>query len=429
MRTLPLFLLGGTILAVALNAPDVPAPRFAKSELTREFWAEGADFGDFNRDGKPDLAAGPYWWEGPDFSKRHAYDATDTRKSPSGQAPHRAKNPEGEMVSVAGFAGAYSGTNAYSDCFQLFSGDFNGDGWDDILTVSFPGKDAFWFENPRGGDSPWKRHTAYPSVDNESPVLVDVTGDGTPELVFHTKVEEKGGACLGYASPDPGNPAAPWKFHPISAPGKWGRFQHGLGVGDVNGDGRTDLLMVHGWWEQPESLEGDPEWAFHAADFASNGAQMHVDDVNGDGRADVVTAIEAHGHGLAWNEQKPDGSFVRHPIMGKTAGESAGGVVFTQPHAVEMADIDGDGQRDIVTGKRYFAHGPKGDIDPLGTPVLYWYRVSHDESGKVSFEPHRIDDASGVGTQFTVRDVTGDGQVDIGIANKRGVFFFRQEAR
>lgn len=422
----PGLLAAGFALVSAADKAEGP-PGFGRLELTPEFWAEGVNFGDLNHDGAPDLVAGPLWWEGPDFTKRHAYGPTE-RKSPMGEAPHRAKNPAGEMVTVAGFPGVWSGRNSYADCFQVWCRDLDGDGWDDVLTVSFPGKEAFWYANPRTPDGEWKRHVAFPVVDNESPAFTDVTGDGSPELVFHTRVEAKGGACLGYATPDPANPAAEWRFHPVSAPADWGRYQHGLGVGDVNGDGRRDLLMNHGWWEQPASLEGDPEWAFHAVDFAPQAAQIHVFDVNGDGRNDVVTAVEAHGHGLVWHEQLEGGGFRRHGVMGKTAEESAGGVVFTQPHAVEMADIDGDGLPDVVTGKRAWAHGPKGDVDPAGTPVLYWYRLTRDAAG-ARFEPRIIDDRSGVGTQFAVGDANGDGRPDVAIANKRGVFLFRQEAK
>ncbi|MCH7225466.1 FG-GAP repeat domain-containing protein [Haloferula sp. A504] len=433
MRWMPPMLLAMVVTAHALKqeAGDGKAAAFERFELTREFWSEGVDFGDLNHDGEADVVAGPHWWAGPDFEQRHSYGPSE-RKSPSAEAPHRAKNPEGEMVTVAGFPGAWSGRNGYSDCFQLWCDDFNGDGWDDVLVVSFPGKEAFWYANPRNEEGDWKRHVAYPAVDNESPLFVDVTGDGRRELVFHTELKEKGGACLGYAAPDPANATAPWRFHPVSAPHpdpkpqKWGRFHHGLGAGDVNGDGRIDLLMNHGWWQQPESLKGDPEWKFHAADFAPQAAQIHVDDVNGDGRNDVVTALEAHGHGLAWHEQGEDGTFRRHEIMGKTPEASAGGVVFTQPHAVEMADMDGDGLTDIVTGKRFWAHGPNGDVDPDGTPVLYWFKLSRDGKGGASYEPRLIDRDSGVGTQFAVRDVNGDQRPDVAIANKRGVYVFRQ---
>ncbi len=423
---IPAVLLVWAAAAFALRSEEAPAESagFERLELTREFWAEGVNFGDLNGDGAADVVAGPWWWAGPDFTERHAYASTE-RRSASGEAPHRAKGPGGEMVTVAGFPGAYSGRNAYADCFQVWCGDFNGDGRDDVLKVSFPGQEAFWYANPGEPDGEWERHVAAPAVDNESPTFADLTGDGRPELIYHTRVPERGGACLGYASPDVENPTARWVFRPISAPAKWGRFQHGLGVGDVNGDGRNDLLMNHGWWEQPASLEGNPEWAFHPADFAPQAAQIHVDDVNGDGRNDVVTALEAHGHGLAWHEQAEDGSFKRHGIMGRASLGSAGGVHFTQPHAVELADLDGDGLRDIVIGKRFWAHGPKGDVDPNGTPVLYWYRLTRDGEGGASYEPHLVDDDSGVGTQFAVRDLDDDGRPEVAVANKRGVFVFR----
>jgi hypothetical protein len=400
-------------------------PTFTAQELTREFWAEGVAAGDLNGDGQPDLVAGPFWWEGPDLTTRHAYDSVE-RKSPMGQAPHRARDPEGKWATVSGFAGAWSGKNAYADCFQLWCHDFNDDGHQDILKVSFPGKEAFWYENPGHAEGEWVRQLAYSKVDNESPTFADLTGDGRPELIFHTRLGAPSKARLGYATPDPANPTRPWSFHPISAAAEWGKYQHGLGVGDVNGDQRPDLLMNHGWWEQPASLEGDPEWDFHPAEFAPQAAQIHVTDVNGDGLHDVITALEAHGHGLAWHEQLPEGTFRRHNIMSGHAEESAGNVVFTQPHAVEVADIDGDGLDDLITGKRVWAHGPDGDIDPAGTPVLYWYRLVRDPEG-IHFQPHLIHQASGVGTQFLVADLNGDQRPDVAIANKRGIWVFRQK--
>jgi len=76
---------------------------------------------------------------------------------------------------------------------------------------------------------------------------------------------------------------------------------------------------------------------------------------------------------------------------------------------------------------------PKGDPDPGGTPVLYWFKLVRDpgKSGAaaVTYVPHRIDDASGVGTQFAIGDLDGDRRVDIVIGNKKGGFVFRQAAR
>ena len=232
----------------------------------------------------------------------------------------------------------------------------------------------------------------------------------------------------------PADPTATerWTFHPCSDKEPWGQYQHGLGAGDVDGDGRRDLLMNSGWWRQPPPGPPGappPTWPKQPVNFGVGGAQMYACDVDGDGDADVVTSLHGHGYGLSWFEQlrRDDGvAFSEHPILPRRADDSLDGVQFSQPHAVAVVDIDGDGLPDIVTGKRFWAHGPKGDPDPGGPPVLYWFRLERHD-GAVRWTPHRIDDASGVGTQLAVGDVNGDGRPDIVVGNKRGGFVFIQK--
>jgi hypothetical protein len=390
------------------------ATTFTKRVVTDKFWSEGVAIGDFNRDGIEDVVAGPFWYEGPDFSKRHAYrPATATFKS---------KGADGKMVEVEGFAGALGKINAYSNDFMHFARDFNGDGWPDILAIGLPGTAATWYENPRGKPGDWTPHKILDVADNESPMLADVDGDGIPDLVCGS------GGYLGYATMDPADPTRPWTFRRISPKGPWHKYTHGLGVGDINGDGRADLLLADGWWEQPASLEGDPVWKSHPFAFAEGGAQMFVYDVDGDGLNDVITCENPHLHGLVWWRQERDGGggrFTRNVIMGKTPEENAQGVVFTQPHAMELCDVDGDGLMDLVTGKRFWAHGPKGDVDPNAPAVLYWFRLSRDpDAGGAKYTAHQIDDNSGVGMQV---GRFADGS--LAISNKRGLFIFRKSAR
>ena len=373
------------------------AAGFERFLLTDTFHAEAAGIGDFDGDGQGDVVYGPYWYAGPDFKERF------------------------EIYAPKDFD-----PNQYSNNFMTAVADIDADGKPDVLVNEWPGKEVNWFRNPGGRTGTWTKHLVHPVVDNESPDWLDVTGDGRGELVFHT------GGVLGFAGPADKTGTDRWAFRPCSEREAWGQYQHGLGVGDVNGDGRPDLLMAGGWWEQPAPVPGGqtpPTWNKHPFPFGSGGAQMHCSDVDGDGDADVVTSLVAHGYGLAWFEQvKKDGGidFVPHMILPAEGEQGLDGVQFSQLHSVAMADMDGDGLEDIVTGKRFWAHGPKGDPDPGGTPYLYWFKLGRKD-GVVTWTPYRIDDASGVGTQIAVGDINGDHRPDIAVGNKKGGFVFIQK--
>lgn len=378
--------------AGALSAVSPGGAQFQKQILTDQYYCDGITAGDINRDGKMDIVAGPFWYEGPAFTAKHEF--YPAKPFPTEPSP--------------------------SDSMFSYVHDFNGDGWADVLVLGRVHlHQAFWYENPQGKAGHWKKHFVFDRVQGESPPFLDVDGDGQPELVAHWENR------WGIIQPDRGNPTNAWRFKPITTEGKFHHFYHGTGIGDVNGDGRLDLILNEGWYEQPADRAADwtrREFKFHE----KGGAQMFALDVDGDGDNDIITALDAHGWGLAWFEHVKEGgsiTFIKHVIMGTRAEEEKYGVAFSQPHALALADMDGDGFQDIVVGKRRWAHGPKGDIEPMAEPVVYWFRLVRD-GGAARFEPRLVDRESGVGVQITADDVNADGRCDVLTVSKLGTFLF-----
>jgi hypothetical protein len=387
--------LATVLAAVAWTDASAAAPadvRFKKIVIDKTFRSEGVAIGDCNHDGRMDILVGDVWYEQPDL-----------------KADPAAAWPMHEIRKV----GAYD-PKGYSQCFNAWVQDVNGDGWLDQVVVNWPGRSAFWYENPKNAPGHWKERLITRSACNESPQFRPLVPGGRAVLVCGS-----GGKMVWFSPPQ--DLEQPWDLHVIAqgqkVPGTGG-YSHGLGVGDLSGDGRPDVIVAGGYWEAPAD-PAQPDWPFHATKASGAFADMLAYDLDGDGASDLI-ATSAHGKGMWWYEQtkgEAGAAFVQHEFS----------KAFSQTHSVMLADINRDGIMDLVTGKRFWAHGPKGDVEPDAPAVVAWFEVRRPEKGKVEFVLHEIDNDSGIGTQFEVADFNGDGRLDVITSNKKGVYLFLQE--
>ena len=358
--------------------------RFKKIIITKDFVAEGVAVGDVNKDGRLDVMAGSFWFEAPNWTR------------------HALTTPK-----------VYFPDTTFSNSFLDFSMDVNQDGWVDLIRVGYPGEEVVWYENPQNKKGFWKEHLIYRHIGNESPALVDVDGDGRPDLLCNDPINKQ---VIWIKSPEKKGDTAWKKFVISSVPDlATGKYTHGLGFGHMNMDRRRDVIVTKGWWETPDNPQ-QPDWVFHPADLGEDCAQMYSIDIDGDGDMDLISS-SAHDYGIWWHEQVRDDQgkvyFLHHEISKE----------FSESHSLVMTDINGDGFPDLVTGKRYYAHNGK---DPGGhePAVLYWFELKPGRPP--TWIPHKIDDESGVGLIPVVTDINGDGLADIITAGKKGVYIFEQ---
>ncbi len=341
--------------------------------------AEGITTLDMNGDGHLDLLSGAYWYENP---------------GPQGGAWTRHQYREAGTLN-----------EFVSDCGE-WTIDVNHDGLPDVVTAGWMTNGIFWWENPGKLGAEWKKHFITDSYDTEGGAEADIDGDGQPDLVF-AHYGHMGVLWIDFSGPEP-------KVHHV---GERAQDGHGTGVADVDGDGKMDILTPNGWFRQ---IDADKDqWEWHG-DWQMGDAGFPIIgfDVNKDGNTDIIYG-HGHSYGLYWLEQKIDrqsGGINRHWIK-HTIDES-----YSQIHALKLADIDGDGQLELIAGKRYRGHSGNdpGSYDP---PVVYYYKIDR-KAGTFTRYAISVNGTAGAGTQFVVGDLDGDGDVDIATAGKTGVHFF-----
>jgi hypothetical protein len=388
--------------------------------------AESAAVADVNNDGKLDIVSAESWYEAPQWTKR----------------PIR-------TIPVS---------SGYIDSFSDLPIDVDGDGFTDVIQIGYFARRIVWMKNPGKSGGAWIENLIDAIGPTEFAFLVDLDNDGKADDLlpqFNTVA-----APLAWYDLQSGT----WVKHIVS-PRSYG---HGIGAGDINGDKRTDIVTPQGWLEAPADPRAPGDWTFHATDWqqrpipapaptsapslttppalavpsaaaaapaspsaaeapavpapGTRGAEwgfLYVLDVNGDGRNDVLTT-SAHSYGLCWFEQRAGGVWQQHVIDHS----------WSHAHASALADINGDGRPDLVTGKRFQSRNvpAPGDSDPLG---IYWYEFKQGVKNAVTWTRHTIDYGSkaGGGMQIVVRDIDGDGDMDVVSGGKSGLFLADNQAR
>lgn len=368
------------VVLLATAAEDAPMVKFEKTRIGDVVY-EAASAVDVNNDGVMDIVSGGYWFEGPDFTKSHKI--CDVK-------------PEGD----------------YFDDFGDIPLDVNGDGYMDIVSGAWFGRTLTWRENPKGEPVEWQVHAISEVGNIERPCCYDIDQDGTIEIIPNTP----SGPVRIFKLVKDANGKGTGKFEEFVAFNQ--NSGHGMGFGDVNGDGRPDIVLASGWLEAPENPLGG-EWAWHP-EFTlvpSASVPILVHDVNGDGLNDLIVGA-GHDYGLAWYEQKRDGdgnrTWVKHDICTERS----------QYHDMQLVDIDNDGELELVTGKRYYGHSghDPGANDPVG---IYYFKLNGGEFVRQTIDYGDPKEHSGAGIFFWVADLDGNGWKDIVAPGKEGLYLFR----
>jgi hypothetical protein len=382
------------LAAIAEETTPAELPGWPKHTINDRSPFEAVGVADFNGDGRPDVFSGDSWYAAPQWT------------------PYRVREV------------AVSPNPRYREDFADAPLDVNGDGHTDIVTCAYFTKKVAWLEHPGDPEQPWTEHAIGTPGSMETGYLLDLYGDGNPVFLPNPAGQ------VGWYELAAQNGQVHWKHRQLTPEGSG----HGVGHGDVNSDGRVDILTPHGWYEQPATRDAD--WPFHR-EFSLGVASIaiHGHDFDGDGDTDIVWGM-GHDYGLLWLRQGTDASGRR------TWTRAEIDMSFSQVHTLALADFDGDGTLEFATGKRIYAHeGEPGATDAACVYLFRfdrradrWIREVIYQGEGAPFAPLNVEQrdalrdfrrgTAGTGLQMAAADLDGDGDLDLVAPGKSGLYWF-----
>jgi len=366
--------------------------KFRKQLISAESFEAAAAF-DVDNDGTLDIVTAGFWYKGPDFRQRFPIGA-------GGPSLPRIRD--------------------YYDEFSVIPLDITGDGNLDFVTGGWWGDSLRYWKNPGRHEfgwnmKPWTCHTIAEKTGNvETTRAWDIDDDGQLEIVPNT----------------PGAPLCAYKLERDKNGKGTGQFTqhvlfptglgHGLGFGDIDGDGKGEFITPKGILKQPAGGALSGHWTLSEELAVGGDASIPVlvEDINGDGLAELIVG-GSHSYGLSWWQQSATAgkrTWTRHPID----------PFNSQYHDLHWRDIDGDGKPELITGKRHLAHCGQdpGDYDDLG---IYYFKWTGEGFAKqfIDYGPPGV--GAGCGIQFDIADLRKTGRLDIIAPGKDGLHVFFNE--
>lgn len=264
-------------------------------------------------------------------------------------------------------------------------GDINGDGRNDIVVGSKYGENSLvWYENPT-----WKRHIIGTAHLEAGGMLVDITGNGKLDIVAGAPMDSGGPYITGYTNTGlfwyecPEDPSQRWRSYTITSNF---RKYHDQAAGDVDGDGETEIVFasqgakVLAYFDIPADPRVSP-WPddhFHIIAENLSVEGVRIADVDGDGENEIIAGPNIF-------KRNADGTWKRTELLSDIDPRTC----------IAVGDLDGDGKLDIVLteGESYPAKvvwlkNPGWEVTLLGDDF---------------FHPHSLE----------VADFDGNGLLDI----------------